>query len=50
MKARQAEKLFKARKDPTLEKIMSVRQLSVQQSASQLKLRKAVQVRNAITR
>ncbi|OCF34018.1 hypothetical protein I316_04364 [Kwoniella heveanensis BCC8398] len=44
MKVSQAEKFLKARRDPTFARIMQVQELSPEQSASQNRLRKAVQI------
>jgi hypothetical protein len=44
LKAGQAEKILKARKDPAFAKVLSVKELNAQQSASRLALRRAVRV------
>jgi hypothetical protein len=44
LKAGQAEKILKARKDPAFARVLSVKELNAQQSASQLGLRRAVKV------
>lgn len=47
MKARQAEKFLKARQDPSFARAMQIKELSPQQSADQVRLRKVVQMTEA---
>ncbi len=44
MKIGQADRFLKAKQDPSFARVMQVRDLNPEQAASQVKLRKAVQV------